>query len=125
MNKEVKIVKNKTKKIMIVTLIFLVLSVTGLIGSIFLYLKFERIYLLVPMFIFLILLICCLLSLLGGLIFLIKNKRLEQIKYMKAKPALEWGIFYFKVLSNIENFVVKNNKLKKGDEYEGEKGKSI
>ncbi|AKU79708.1 hypothetical protein [Spiroplasma turonicum] len=124
MNNEIKIVKSRTKKILIITIISLFFSIAGLIGFIFLYKDFRKMYLLAPLFLFLIFLICCILSLIGGLIFLFKNRKLDSLKKLKAKTALELGIFYFKILSIIEQFTnlsAKNASLNKGDEYEEKK----
>ncbi|ASP28212.1 hypothetical protein SCORR_v1c04380 [Spiroplasma corruscae] len=119
MNKEVNIIKSKTKKILAISILLIILAIIGMTVSVIYYNKYGQMYILFLIFVFLIVSICFLLSLIGGITFLVKNKKLDQLKKIKAKTALEWGIFYFKVLSIIDNVTNKNIKLNKGDKYEG------
>ncbi|AGR41192.1 hypothetical protein [Spiroplasma taiwanense] len=60
------------------------------------------------LFIFSIATLFCFLSWIGGCIFLKVNKNWKEIKNIKRKAALDWGIFYFSVLNKIEALLEKN-----------------
>lgn len=106
MNETIKNIKKNIKKVLIISIISFILF--SIIASVLIFIR-PRWWGLEIIFacLFVILSVLCLFSIVGGTTFLLVNRKTFNINMIKARKALNIGIFYFKSSGKIETALDK------------------
>ncbi|QBQ07727.1 hypothetical protein SGLAD_v1c05280 [Spiroplasma gladiatoris] len=109
---EIKVTKYKQSvlKILIVSIILFVISIIATSVLFAIDIRHIRSWTTGIIALLLVLSIMLFVAVLCGSIFLIKNRKIDDIERLKVKKALDFGLFYFKVSLNIDKSI--DNKIK-------------